>query len=381
MTPKDLTILSRAQVDAFSDRVKDARARFELAKEIVPPGKEPEDVLNLLETRAWSITRQQFSAIGAWTPILGGRFLSDLYEGLTQIDEVRRVYLTRFDKEYRCDPEVQAGLLAVWSDTHAIGTRYVLSAMGDLAFADRMAENWSLPIGPTFPATNERVLSIAARGAWATARMGRPFLPTYKRALADPTAPLMLRFDAALAMTAIGLRHARHGDDARRSVAALGRETVGTASEFGRLITEACERALDAPEEATSEAAVFGASLLVSQGEAMPDGSPYKIARIEDVPRDLGLLVAANAFVDCLNPFTFSLLPWVATLERPDDLYYPADLAKAMSIDWTPELVEKVYGRQKGAAQEPVVQKGPRVGRNERCPCGSGKKYKRCCGG
>ncbi|HTG14601.1 MAG TPA: SEC-C metal-binding domain-containing protein [Blastocatellia bacterium] len=24
--------------------------------------------------------------------------------------------------------------------------------------------------------------------------------------------------------------------------------------------------------------------------------------------------------------------------------------------------------------------KGPRVGRNDPCPCGSGKKYKKCCG-
>ncbi len=29
---------------------------------------------------------------------------------------------------------------------------------------------------------------------------------------------------------------------------------------------------------------------------------------------------------------------------------------------------------------EPVVHKGPKVGRNEPCPCGSGKKYKKCCG-
>ena len=31
------------------------------------------------------------------------------------------------------------------------------------------------------------------------------------------------------------------------------------------------------------------------------------------------------------------------------------------------------------AGQQPVV-KGKKVGRNELCPCGSGKKYKRCCG-
>lgn len=26
-----------------------------------------------------------------------------------------------------------------------------------------------------------------------------------------------------------------------------------------------------------------------------------------------------------------------------------------------------------------VVRSGPKVGRNEPCPCGSGKKYKKCC--
>ena len=28
---------------------------------------------------------------------------------------------------------------------------------------------------------------------------------------------------------------------------------------------------------------------------------------------------------------------------------------------------------------EPYVREGPKVGRNEPCPCGSGKKYKKCC--
>lgn len=29
---------------------------------------------------------------------------------------------------------------------------------------------------------------------------------------------------------------------------------------------------------------------------------------------------------------------------------------------------------------KPVVRGGPKVGRNDPCPCGSGKKYKHCCG-
>ena len=28
----------------------------------------------------------------------------------------------------------------------------------------------------------------------------------------------------------------------------------------------------------------------------------------------------------------------------------------------------------------PIINEGPKVGRNDLCPCGSGKKYKNCCG-
>jgi SEC-C motif-containing protein len=30
--------------------------------------------------------------------------------------------------------------------------------------------------------------------------------------------------------------------------------------------------------------------------------------------------------------------------------------------------------------RNPVVRSAPKIGRNEPCPCGSGKKYKQCCG-
>jgi uncharacterized protein len=32
------------------------------------------------------------------------------------------------------------------------------------------------------------------------------------------------------------------------------------------------------------------------------------------------------------------------------------------------------------AVEEPYVRQSPKVGRNDPCPCGSGKKYKKCCG-
>ncbi|NLB82401.1 MAG: preprotein translocase subunit SecA [Clostridiaceae bacterium] len=38
------------------------------------------------------------------------------------------------------------------------------------------------------------------------------------------------------------------------------------------------------------------------------------------------------------------------------------------------------HGEQKGEVKRKPVTKGKKVGRNDPCPCGSGKKYKKCCG-
>jgi hypothetical protein len=34
-----------------------------------------------------------------------------------------------------------------------------------------------------------------------------------------------------------------------------------------------------------------------------------------------------------------------------------------------------------GVAASQIIRAAPKIGRNEQCPCGSGKKYKKCCGG
>jgi predicted aspartyl protease len=43
------------------------------------------------------------------------------------------------------------------------------------------------------------------------------------------------------------------------------------------------------------------------------------------------------------------------------------------------ECIDFVKQAQPGAAQQ-IPKPPPKVGRNDPCPCGSGKKYKKCCG-
>ena len=52
--------------------------------------------------------------------------------------------------------------------------------------------------------------------------------------------------------------------------------------------------------------------------------------------------------------------------------------------DLVPTAVLALHRARKRAQENPFVKPqqahGPKVGRNEPCPCGSGKKYKKCCG-
>jgi hypothetical protein len=379
MTPKNTTILSRAQVDAFSARVEDARARLELAKDLVPPGKQPEDVMRLLMTRPWGLSREEFSAIAAWVPLFAGRFYREAVEHLTDMDDVRTKFLTQPPKTRRSLPRARSAMELVWNTTHGIGARFALAAMGDLAWAERLADAWQSDAGPTFFATRERVHSVAMRGAWAAARMGRPFIPLYKRLLGTP-GNLFVRFDAALAMTAIGLRHARHRDEARRIVGTM----VGSADdwnlEWTREIVRASEEAFEDPEGALKGVAEHGAEILVASAADFAEGSTFRFTRAQDVPRDLALLVAANGAHESVSPFALQSLPWVAKLESAEELYYPEELERALRVDWTLDLIEQVYARGLPEKPKPATRAGPALGRNDPCSCGSGAKFKRCCG-
>jgi len=44
------------------------------------------------------------------------------------------------------------------------------------------------------------------------------------------------------------------------------------------------------------------------------------------------------------------------------------------------EMAELQFAGGDSSASSQPVAKGKKVGRNEPCPCGSGKKYKKCCG-
>jgi preprotein translocase subunit SecA len=64
---------------------------------------------------------------------------------------------------------------------------------------------------------------------------------------------------------------------------------------------------------------------------------------------------------------------WVNANARHDEASRPSDLAEESSQQTTANTPPA------DRKPDPVRHQGPRIGRNDPCPCGSGKKYKACC--
>ena len=99
-----------------------------------------------------------------------------------------------------------------------------------------------------------------------------------------------------------------------------------------------------------------------------------------------GFLDGINDSLKEANPIETMTEETVVSLDfDKEKLYYNMVGAKA---DWLYELPQwdelldeetrkQLYKKQKLSG---TVVKGKKIGRNDPCPCGSGKKYKQCCG-
>ena len=62
--------------------------------------------------------------------------------------------------------------------------------------------------------------------------------------------------------------------------------------------------------------------------------------------------------------------------------YDPTQIAALVNAapDLIPAWVETLHARHHDAGAQPVPSRSGKVGRNGPCPCGSGRKYKKCRG-
>ena len=107
----------------------------------------------------------------------------------------------------------------------------------------------------------------------------------------------------------------------------------------------------------------------------MEESNKKRIAIIgADRPANINSLLAAAGDVEIVDinniPEDFGLL-------YTKEAEYQMEMIKQYD-DWRYNHLSK---KEREADIKPIrdSKKNPKIGRNELCPCGSGKKYKRCC--
>ena len=65
--------------------------------------------------------------------------------------------------------------------------------------------------------------------------------------------------------------------------------------------------------------------------------------------------------------------------EAPAPAPTPAKASGAVAVGDAPQPPKELFANIGGKAQPKVADKSTKIGRNDPCPCGSGKKYKDCC--
>lgn len=106
----------------------------------------------------------------------------------------------------------------------------------------------------------------------------------------------------------------------------------------------------------------------------------------QDVMTMTGFLDGINDSLAEPNPIDDMEEDTVVSLKFDKEMLYKNMVAA--KADWLYELPqwEAIFSEEKRKElyleqkKSGTIVKGPKIGRNDPCPCGSGKKYKKCCG-
>jgi hypothetical protein len=385
MSPGAWPVVPRGRIDGLLGRLAEMRARREVAAREMRPGEDEEDFLGRVFTRGSRLTREEFLAASAFESMLG------IEPFLLMLDLSAEAVQSR-PRLLRVRKLVGEAALAIeayhrteWSVAHLA----LLSAAAERKDLDallRAAQNAGTT--PSSLCAMQQGQTFLLRGAWMAARLGKRVLATYRGVLSRADDWLTM-LDAAVGIGAIGLRHSGAAAEARRVLAvhqSAGQAAPDDAGASGRaFLGEWVGRVMDNVDESVGKAVQIGRELCVIYGSSLPAGHALRFERTEDVPEALAktalLAFDGDVYDEKVPGLMLAALP-VAARATAEDFYFPRDVLRAWMGAWTgEETLHRLTRFEKTSPKREPVRATPTPGRNDPCPCGSGKKWKRCCGG
>ncbi len=328
------------------------------------------------------LAREDFEALFALAPLLERALLKLWHELHLSLAEIRRNAGAR--QRARRDKAMTRVMERYGDNVEAMG--HVLMLFGALDLDQMLARIDAQPERVLDPLTAPAFVLLQTgpmiRAAWLAGRMGPRLESSHRRRWREAEGYLQAA-QSAMSLVAIAVRHPEFAPSVLGVLADRSAPVfTDPAHEMDATATEALVQpmllAMRAPEvgwQALREAML---SCIVSV-EGQPDPT------LDDLPMALAgpWMIAQSESAFGENPDMFMwlgmLTVWAADKEAAD-LYVPA--AHLRRMRFTPAIErarDNIRYNQEYFGRKVPAHKKVRVGRNDPCPCGSGRKYKRCC--
>jgi len=391
MRPGDLPVITRGQLDAIAAKHGDLQARLLACRELVGAEGMVSRMIRRLYDLGDGVSREDLLAASAVQPLLAAELMCLQTDATGDLDATLPTVLGILRRTDRPKPYTHDLLRAYWRSFWMLGHLAVLVALDGPALL-RLIKPETVHTFETFYSLStfsQTIVATTTKGLWSVAKIGKVLLPNYKRAYAAAAEPLLSHVEASLGLSLLGLRHASLRAEARKALAVLPPAVAAMPLDAPRRklavgMIEMSELNFDDPSSSLEYHRGLGAAEAVARTARLPPGSPHRFARKEDVPEELAMTLAVNREAEFLHDRgeilqLYALLPWLAKA-APESLYLPRAFLEATRRPWTPDrTVDLLRGQLKyGRAVAEAVRKQP--SRGGPCPCGSGKKHKRCCG-
>jgi hypothetical protein len=384
---QDHPTVPRDQLDALLAKVAEKRALRELAQRELRPDEEEEDLFTRIVSRGSRLAREDFLALSAFEAMFGTTPFTLMLELAVDGLKLREPMVHGAHRVTRIKSPTAKALEQQDRLTWAVAHLMMLSGSGERQDLDEVL-TLSPNRSPTFSCAAQQGLTFFLRGAWAAARFGKAAIPLYRRVLGEAR-DWITSFDSIFGLAAIGFRHSGSTGEVKRILQAQaardGTEPEGSPNHARGAVIGAILKTLEMSDEHIEVTRKVGADVCVALGQALPEGHPLRFAAPEDVPPDLAR-TAVLSFDASLNDdqalnVALYALP-AAARASAEDFYYPRDVVRAWLGEWTPQETLDRLKRIAEIEPKKVPQRvESRPGRNDPCPCGSGKKWKKCHGG
>ena len=384
MAPHEAPVVTRREMeDVLADHAG-WRERWDLVKRDVADARAADptasvDVLKPLYDAGPLVGRETFRRAAAAQPFkmweLAGAIMKSASALVDAYALVRRS-LRQPDPHERDRPALDRVWHLHWGMAHTVAALMAQRHLRINEAGDFAQVSWSCsPMG---------IPLAGARVAWALGRQAEDSLAQLSRAFRQVKGHQDY-LGCLFGLIQVGLRH-RHLRDDAFSLLLQTEGFDGQHPELRKLhqhatIRQGLDRILTDPVgcfERMRDAGRAQALVLVAGARTPPFATP------EDVPEGIALAVEATRSgdyftVDADALAMFDRMPWLAVAE-PEDICPPEDFALRFGPKFTPEAAMVLVRRFWHYFRPTQPDVSTRVGRNDPCPCGSEKKYKKCCG-